>query len=309
MNDHCELILDNDAALDDDGWALIAPLGEWPKTRAARGADGRVQIQRFIQVLDNASMDALLGGENSLFRRLKRAIVGIPVYRGHPDLLDHSPETLANAGPKEQIGVIDQVRKSARGVEARFVLSPDGATAVENGCKFPSALWLVQPFGERAGATLARPFKLLSAGLTCRPNIAGVESLANAHEPMNESPLKPLIIGALTGFGISIANEADDQQILTAIVALGNGDYPGHPFHGNQYAEGSSGRSDREVKSRDAFHASRDAMKSGSKSDHQAAATAHRTAAAAANKSGNRELALYHDEMANMHRDAAKDAK
>jgi hypothetical protein len=297
-----EIILSNDVALDDDGWALIAPLGEWPKTRTAM-VGGRPTQQRFIQVLDNDSADALVSKENSLFGRLKRAVIGIPVYRGHPDLRDHAPETVGNSGRKEQIGVIDQVRKSARGVEGRFVLSPEGATAVENGAKFPSALWLVQPCGERDGATLARPFKLLSAGLTDKPNIAGVESLANSQENMQ---LKELIIGALVGRGFELANETSDQQLVEIIA---NGDYPGHPFHGNQYGEGTGRSTASSRASHDASKASGAAMKSGSREDHFNAQLAHNYAAAAAKKAGNTTLAMHHDMMANMHADAAKHAK
>src|ERR1700728_1638492 len=175
------LLLQNDAAtLDDEGWALIAPFGEHPKTRLVK-KNGRFVEEKFIQVLDNESADQLLSRENSIFRRIRRALVGIPVYKGHPDLRDYSPETAAALVKKEIIGTIHKVRKTARGIEANFILTPAGADAVENeGSKFPSALWLVQPIRRRGDAILAKPFKLLSVGLTARPNISGVESLANA---------------------------------------------------------------------------------------------------------------------------------
>jgi hypothetical protein len=174
-------ILGNEAeALDEAGWALIAPFGEHPKSRLVK-KNGRVVEEKFIQVLDNESADRLLSRENSLFRRIRRAMVGIPVYKGHPDLKDYAPETAGVSVKKEIIGTIDRLRKTGRGIEAHFVLTPAGADAVEReGCKFPSALWFAQPFGRRGEAILARPFKLLSAGLTAHPNICGVESLANA---------------------------------------------------------------------------------------------------------------------------------
>ncbi len=237
------LILANHAALDDDGWALIAHAREHPKTRQVIGAGGRMEEQRFIQVLDNESADALLAAENSFFRSLKRALIGIPVYRDHPDLADYAPETAARRQPKTVIGVIDRVRKGDRGIEAHFALTPDGAAAVENdGAKFPSALWLVKPFGRRDDSTLVRPFRLISAGLTPFPNISGVESLANARptepaataEPTQENTMiKQLIIGWLAAKGVILANDATDQAVLdavqkhdtghiTAATALGN---------------------------------------------------------------------------------------
>jgi hypothetical protein len=108
-----------------------------------------------------------------------------------------------------------------------FVLSPDGASAVETqGAKYPSALWLVQPCGQRDGATLARPFKLLSVGLTARPNISGVESLANARgggnfteeNEVGKEPMK-LIAGWLLARGVALANSETptETEVLTAI--------------------------------------------------------------------------------------------
>ncbi len=227
------LLLENDAAtLDDEGWALIAPFGEHPKTRIVK-KNGRLVEEKFIQVLDNESAGQLLSRENSIFRRIRRAVVGIPVYKGHPDLRDYAPETAGGAVKKEIIGTIHKVRKTGRGIEAHFVLTPAGADAVEKeGCKYPSALWFVQPIGQRGDATLARPFKLLSAGLTAHPNICGVESLANArgaertppsHEGGYEKePEMKLIAGWLLAQGAALANAESptESQVLEALHAL-----------------------------------------------------------------------------------------
>jgi hypothetical protein len=92
-------------------------------------------------------------------------------------------------------------------------------------------------------------------------------------------------------------------------AAIDAGDFPGHPFRGNQYAGGSGGRSERERASAKAHEASKAAFTSGSKADHEHAAAMHKHAAAAANKSGRRDLALYHDTAAQMHDDEAKKSK
>jgi len=220
-------ILNNEAALDDDGWALIAPFGEHPKTRVVK-KNGAMHREHFIQVLDHQSADQLLSRENSLFRRIRRAVVGIPVYKGHPDLGDYAPESAGAGAKKEIIGAIDKVRKTERGLEAHFVLTPAGADAVERqGCKYPSALWFVQPVGRRGGAVLARPFKLLSAGLTAHPNISGVESLANARhagpttQELNKTkePDMKLIAGWLLAHGATLAH-ADSPAESDLLAAL-----------------------------------------------------------------------------------------
>jgi hypothetical protein len=222
-------ILANEAALDEDGWALIAPFGEHPKTRFVK-KNGAMEREHFIQVLDHQSADQLLSRENSLFRRIRRAVVGIPVYKGHPDLGDFSPETAGGGARKEIIGAIDKVRKTERGLEAHFILTPAGADAVERqGCKYPSALWYVQPVGRRGGAVLARPFKLLSAGLTAQPNISGVESLANARHAgppqettLTQEPDMKLIAGWLLANGATLAHADSpaESEVLAALQKL-----------------------------------------------------------------------------------------
>lgn len=218
-------------AIDDDGWALIAPFGNHAKTRIYR-ENGLVKEQKFIQVLDNESADAMVGKENSMFGKLKRAFIGIPVFKGHGDLREHDPKALAN-DQKIKLGVVDQVRKSERGIEAHFALDNDGADAVAAGWKLPSALWLVQPIGNEGGAILARPFKLLSVALTQFPNIPGVESLANARiaaleaalpveQTLTKEPEMKLITGWLMAQGVALANTENptETQVLEAIQKL-----------------------------------------------------------------------------------------
>jgi hypothetical protein len=170
------LVLENASAIDDDGWGLIAPFGEHPKTRVFH-ENGSIKEQRFIQVLDNEAADAMTAKENSFFGRLKRAVIGIPVFKGHGDLQDADPAAITNEAQKIKLGIVDQIRKTARGIEAHFALDNDGVKAVtREGYKYPSAFWWVLPNGRRGDAILARPFKLISVALTPYPNISGVES-------------------------------------------------------------------------------------------------------------------------------------
>jgi hypothetical protein len=225
------LVIANDAAIDSDGWALAAPFGEHPKTRKIL-QNGRIIEQRFLQVLDNEAADALVSKENGIFRKLRRAIVGIPIYKGHADLADYAPETLGNEGlKKDVIGLVDGVRKGERGIELHFSLTPAGAAAVENeGCKWPSVLWLVMPNNkdgvpDSQGRIVVRPFKLLSAALTPYPNISGVESLANASGAGSANTTEPdmkLLAGWLLAQGAVLANAETptEMQVLEAFKTL-----------------------------------------------------------------------------------------
>jgi hypothetical protein len=227
MNDTIPILIILENEIDADGWCLVAPFGEHAKARQIR-KNGLIETQRLIQCLDNDSADALLANENSLFRKLKRAVVGIPVYKRHGDLARLAPETVVDNQIKEiKIGVVDQLRKGARGIEAHFVFDPAGADAVENeGCKYPSVVWKVMPFGERGNATLVKPYQLLSIGMTPNPNIPGVEAVANSAEAAAEAAavkadtvFRERIIGLLIGRGLIVPNEASDDQLVGILAS------------------------------------------------------------------------------------------
>jgi len=239
--------LENELALDNDGWALLAPFGEHRKERLAN-VNGQVVTERYVQVLDETAVDAVVANEKgtNLFSKIKRALIKRPIYRDHPDLKQYAPESVAIGNQDlTPLGVNDGCRKTARGLEFRPLLAPAGAVAIENdGCKYPSALFLLKKTGvvRDGGWIEVRPFALASVGLTPTPNISGVDSLANAsaNKPAasNETKtqndqMKTLIIGWLAAQGIALANDATEQAVFDAfnkewntraasVTALGN---------------------------------------------------------------------------------------
>ena len=227
--------LDNQLTLDSDGWALLAPFGEHHKERVITNAAGQIIRERYVQIVDEASVDAVVANEKgtNVFQKLKRALVKRPIYRDHPDLKLYAPETVA-AGNDQLIplGVNDGCRKTARGLEFRPLLAPEGAVAVENGaCKYPSALFLLKKTGvvREDGAIEVRPFALASIGLTANPNISGVDSLANARtntpaakqtETQNtDENMKQLLIGWLAANNVVLANDSTDQVVWEKFLA------------------------------------------------------------------------------------------
>ena len=241
------IALENELALDNDGWALLAPFGEHRKERLAT-VNGQIVQERYVQILDETAVDAVVANEKGagILQRLKRALIKRPIYRDHPDLKLYAPETVAMGNQAlTPLGVNDGCRKSARGLEFRPLLAPDGAAAVENdGCKYPSALFLLKKTGvvRDGGWIEVRPFALASVGLTAFPNISGVDSLANAKantpaakpETENqENHMKQILIGWLAAQGVALANDATDQAVFdafnkemltrsTSITTLGN---------------------------------------------------------------------------------------
>lgn len=219
------LALENELSLDADGWALIAPFGAFPNRRTVRLANGTTKDESYLQVVDEAAVEAMRGG--SFLGRVRRALFGLPVFRGHADLADHAP-TNTQAKPnasRTPVGAVKELRRTDRGLEAQFVLLPAGFNALANeGLKWTSALWDVTPTGEiRDGATVVRPTRLLSVALTDRPNISSVDALANAKadagqtNQQNEDPMKQLLIGWLAAQGVVLANDAADAAVLEAV--------------------------------------------------------------------------------------------
>jgi len=168
----------------------------------------------------------------------------------------------------------------------------------------------VLPNGKRGDSIIARPFKLISVALTPHPNISGVESLANQKQTPIINMLIPKIAGLLIGSGRAVPENPTEDQIVSALEnalaspALANGDYPGHPFHGNQYVEASSSSHANKMSGK-ANDATRNARENNSKSAHQAAAAAHEKAAQAHEKEGNQDAADVHQAIANYHQSRA----
>jgi hypothetical protein len=234
--------LENELALDNDGWALLAPFGEHRKERLAT-INGQIVTERYVQIVDEAAVDVVVANEKgtNLFARLKRALVKRPIYRDHPDLKQYSPESVAIGNQDlTPLGLNGGCRKTARGLEFQPNLSPEGALAIENGgCKYPSALFLLKKTGivRDNGDIEVRPFALASIGLTPTPNISGVDSLANARankpaasggsatsqKPNEEDTnMKSLIIGWLAAQGVSLANDSTDQITFDALTKAFN---------------------------------------------------------------------------------------
>jgi hypothetical protein len=86
--------------------------------------------------------------------------------------------------------------------------------------------------------------------------------------------------------------------------ALEAGDYPGHPFHGNQYGAGANTVAGRaSAKAHEATKGADTAQ------EHKAAAILHRKAAKLQAAKGNTDAADYHNMMGQYHDSAAQDAK
>lgn len=98
---------------------------------------------------------------------------------------------------------------------------------------------------------------------------------------------------------LSLPENSGEPEILARLQTLANGDYPGHPFHGNQWgAAGGNSSPESGAASKKAYMSSKGAKDKGS---HAAAAKAHMRAAKLHDKDDNDHVGDYHRAMAKFH--------
>lgn len=216
--------LSNEISVVADGWVRIAPFGDSEKLRQVRRPDGSTEDQRFIQRLTRESAQAMVDDHSSILSKVGRMLKvqrGVPIFKRHPDLRKHAPETvtLENQGEPVPQGYFSELAVRDDGFYGRVVVSGDGEDAIANeGLKWLSPLWLVREIGTDGSAKIVAPFRLLSAGLTDRPNISGGDPLANQREQpgqTNTNMNREQILAAL-----GLAPTAADADITATITAL-----------------------------------------------------------------------------------------
>lgn len=107
---------------------------------------------------------------------------------------------------------------------------------------------------------------------------------------------------------VSNAETGDGEELANLDEVL-NGDYPGHPFRGNQYRGGKGGgkrgAGGKHHQASKLAHRASVAAASG-KGDHKVAAKAHKSAAALHAAKGNKRMESYHKAQSSFHSKEAK---
>jgi len=211
--------LSNEFSLEKD-WLRI-PYGEHP-------------LARRIQRLTRQSAETMVANFKSFSGRLGRFFGGNPIYIGHPD-----DPTLANQFPdKKAYGWIMDMEAREDGLYLKPKWSAAGEELLANAhYKWFSPYWGCRPI-PASGSGLVEPVRLVSLGLTNSPNIQGLLPLANediSDQPDPSDPSNPSAINNATK-GVSkpmkealikllnLANEATDEQILSAIAQKATAD-------------------------------------------------------------------------------------
>ena len=236
MNNSANITFSNQTAIsvDGGGWAQLAPFGDFPGQAMLRQADGSILKFPAVQRLDCAAADTMVRRFKSPWQRFKRFFTGCPIYAGHPDVPGFANE-YRDAMPK---GMVVDLETRAEGLFCKPVFTQAASEQIENGqLRALSAYWSANEIGEQTGANgetikIFRPEMLHSAGLTNRPNLPvqllndGRTSLKPNRNPQpnetkNEIVNKQIIIHFLASQGITLANEAGEEQIAAALEKLG----------------------------------------------------------------------------------------
>jgi hypothetical protein len=178
--------------IDDRGWTVI-PYGMW---RHPLG------WQQFGMEQATAICNAFA----IMATKLKRAIVGLPIFNGHPD----EPEYEAEFPDKTEYGQLAEMEARADGLAMKLVLSNDGANLTKMGLKYISPRWNADVIGEKNGEKVWAPREMLSVGLVKKPNIPNMSLVNKGTDLMQKKDLIAL-------FGL--AADSTDEAVTSAVAA------------------------------------------------------------------------------------------
>lgn len=213
----------NAIALGEDGWALI-PYGDTTHNGAnAERANGLAEVKGkpgVIQRFTPERAQAMANAFHSLRGKIKRAVVGMDIYKGHPDCA-----AFANLFPdKSPRGAIADMQARPEGLAFKPVLNERGVADVEDGWDHFSPFWFGECTGEEHGIKIYEPVRLKSIGLVggagsgrIRGNIPGL-SLVNA-DPLSAT-MKKELIQLLALLGITVPPEtAETPEAFAPFLA------------------------------------------------------------------------------------------
>jgi hypothetical protein len=248
---------ENELSVDNEGWAQIAPFGDFLGVANVPQPDGTWKKELAIQRMDKQAVADMVNEYEQSRKGLLKLFKGRPLYLGHPDeqkSCGHETE-MSNCGAcvtqsrkypdKSPKGIFAKLAVREDGFYGEPILTDEGAQIVASGkARFLSGRWSTELTGEtveRGGKTLKvfRPSKFYSAGLTNTPRLP-VQMLNESDADLAEFTegnkgnevtadknktqiMKKKLIAALALAGITFANEAEatDEKLESGIEQLG----------------------------------------------------------------------------------------
>jgi hypothetical protein len=212
----------NELSIGPDGWAQIAPFGDYAGVAMVPDGKGGFTKERAIQRLDKIAVSQMANEYRQNSRGLSGFFKKRPLYEGHPDIPvggDQYPN-------KHPVGLFHNLACRDGGLYGEPILTDDGEKLISSKAyRALSGRWSAEFVGQEDGVNIYRPVKFLSAGLTNQPNLP-VQLLneVEPHQPPTPSqqPKRNMnkIIAWLSRHGITVANDATEEQFEAALAQL-----------------------------------------------------------------------------------------
>lgn len=207
----------NEISRDGDGWAMLAPFGDFRSRAIIVEAPGKVTRRESIQRLDRAAAEAMVENFNSVVGRVKRFFRGVPIFLGHPDV----PGIGAAYKDGTEKGVIQALEVRDDGLYAKPIFNSAGAELINSDSKlYFSGRWSSDFAGEENGLPIFRPRQVKSVGLTSQPHLP-TELLNDSQSQTTPPEVKlSILIALLQKAGIELANDATESAAEAAVGQL-----------------------------------------------------------------------------------------
>ena len=175
--------ISNDIKIGEDGWAQIAPFGDFPGMALVDDGSGGMRREKAIQRIDKAAATNMVT-EFKNCSIANRYLIGTKIFKGHPDV----PGYEKKYPDKSPVGVFADLAVRDDGFYGQPVFTNEGDEARKTLRAF-SGRWNADFVAEENGTKVYSPSVLISAGLTDRPNLP-VQLLneADAGEPTQSVP-------------------------------------------------------------------------------------------------------------------------
>lgn len=216
-----------------DGWAQIAPFGDFPSFAVVPQPDGSCKRLQAIQRIDKTCADTMVKEFQNSRKGVKKFFSGRPIYIGHPDV-----PGIGNKYPdKSAKGVIADLAVREDGLYGLPVFTNEGSDLVEKKkLRFFSGRLTDCEEGDPVnGIPLFTPTIFRSVGLTNQPHLPvqmlnEADACAAALEEQSttnkmKKTLLEKIIGLCAKAGIELANTADEAATEAALDKLAKVDH------------------------------------------------------------------------------------
>jgi hypothetical protein len=151
-----------------DGLAQIAPFGDFPGVAFVCDAKGCVKKVRAMQRINKQAVTQMINENERAHKGLTRFSQCPPLYFGHPDI----PGCELQYPDKGIKGVFSNLVCREDGLWGELILTEEGDRLISSGrARALSGRWEAEPVSNENGIEVYRPTRLLSAGLTNRPNL------------------------------------------------------------------------------------------------------------------------------------------